>query len=488
MKINPKSEKGAITLVVLVGMLFLTVFLMSVYIKLSNKAQTSAETTKKIAEQYNNIEDAEKIYESYFANTDIIPISTKEQLEKIGSNEEMLIDGKVYTFSSDAYYTLKKDLDLGGIYNKSTDTWSGKQWIPITNEFTGTLDGLGHTITGIYLGENEETQGIFKELKGTIKNVYIKDSYKVKNMNGLLAGTNSGEIINSYYEKALIGLKVGDYVNYTPATGEYKVANGTYGTGVSTGESQEFTTDTTLKWRILSIDEETGKIELVSATAVHTLTLYGADGYNHAVDILNDLCKRLYSNNSIGAIARSINVEDINAKTTYNYIGEKNTASGGLTYGELVQLSKLDSGYRKYPNLYSKEELGKGTGFTQTLKENEGLNDGETDSANLTTYKTVTGSTDSNGTSIDPWVTNTYYGIANGVDSYFPDTCLKEMGINTAPEGLISIGTSYWLASRCIYPQDKWVRYCLRIVNSKENENYVFNCTLFYNRRRFWKW
>ena len=39
MKINPKSQKGAITLVVLVAMLFLTAFLMSMYIRIANKAR-----------------------------------------------------------------------------------------------------------------------------------------------------------------------------------------------------------------------------------------------------------------------------------------------------------------------------------------------------------------------------------------------------------------------------------------------------------------
>ena len=56
MRINPKSQKGAITLVVLVSMLFLTAFLMSMYIGIANKARTSAETTKQIAEKTINQE------------------------------------------------------------------------------------------------------------------------------------------------------------------------------------------------------------------------------------------------------------------------------------------------------------------------------------------------------------------------------------------------------------------------------------------------
>ena len=87
MKINPKSEKGAVTLVVLVSMLFLTALLISLYIEIANKAQTSAETTKQIQETYNNIENADEMYASYFSDDEIIPIYTKEQLEKIGSGE-----------------------------------------------------------------------------------------------------------------------------------------------------------------------------------------------------------------------------------------------------------------------------------------------------------------------------------------------------------------------------------------------------------------
>lgn len=55
MKEKLKSEKGAITLIVLVAMLFLTTFLMSVYINVANKARTSAETTNQIAQKYNQI-------------------------------------------------------------------------------------------------------------------------------------------------------------------------------------------------------------------------------------------------------------------------------------------------------------------------------------------------------------------------------------------------------------------------------------------------
>lgn len=215
MKINPKSEKGAITLVVLTGMLLLTVFLMSMYIQMSNRAQGTAETTKKIAQRYNNLDKAEVIYNSYFADTNIIPIYTREHLEKIGSDEQVLINSKVYTFSKDGNYVIQNDLNLGGIYDEETDTWSGEQWEPLTEEFIGTLDGLGYTIRGIYIDNAEaENQGLFSKLNGTVKNLRIVDGYlNAKTYVGAIAGWNGlttgdgtqGIIENCYSEIEVVG-------------------------------------------------------------------------------------------------------------------------------------------------------------------------------------------------------------------------------------------------------------------------------------------
>lgn len=212
MKINSKSEKGAITLIVLVAMLFLITFLMSMYISIANKAQTSAETTKQIAEKYNNLEQANDIYDSYFVDSDVIPIYTREQLEKIGSEEQITIGGKIYTFASNAYYILKNDLDLGGYYDEITGTWTASEedeWkpLPLTDSqgnqytFTGTLDGLGHTISRMYINNSESAkQGLFGTLEGTVKNLKITNSYVNGQTSGFIAGTNEGIIENCYEE------------------------------------------------------------------------------------------------------------------------------------------------------------------------------------------------------------------------------------------------------------------------------------------------
>ena len=96
MKMNPKSQKGAITLITLVTMLFLTAFLMTMYIRIANKAGISTESTAEIAKKYNNIGDMKDIYYSYFTDSNIIPITNVEQLKEIGSGKEFTINGKIH--------------------------------------------------------------------------------------------------------------------------------------------------------------------------------------------------------------------------------------------------------------------------------------------------------------------------------------------------------------------------------------------------------
>ena len=99
-------------------------------------------------------------------------------------------------------------------------------------------------------------------------------------------------------------MQVGDYVDYIPDSNTYD-GDLTY----SGTDNPEFTTEE-LSWRVLEIEDD--KLVLISEypTYENALTLYGADGYNNAVYLLNDLCKQLYSKQNI-ATARSIKIEDI---------------------------------------------------------------------------------------------------------------------------------------------------------------------------------
>lgn len=206
MKINPKSQKGAITLIVLVTMLFLTAFLMTMYIRLANKAGISAETTAEIAKRYNNIGDINNKYGELVedpSNNTIIPITNKEQLSAIGSNTYKEVNGKLYLFSKTGNYVLQDNIDLGGDA-EDEDTW----WTPLTDEFTGVLDGLGYTISGLYIDdeEAEDPQGLFGTLNGIVRNLNIENSSITGNQFvGAIAGINGEEaLIENCYNKATV--------------------------------------------------------------------------------------------------------------------------------------------------------------------------------------------------------------------------------------------------------------------------------------------
>jgi len=180
------------------------------------------------------------------------------------------------------------------------------------------------------------------------------------------------DIMNSMDQKSLAAkVKVGDYVKYTPKSGEeyttytsYKgdyegcideeydsellyqktatinvegeaTGSGTQGNGY--GE-QTFTVpeDTSdILWRVLSI--ENGKVNLVSETEMgrngvwtgdwenDTLYLSGITGYAYGEEEINEVCK-IYGYGEGAEGARSITIEDVNKIT--GYVEEEGTVDG----------------------------------------------------------------------------------------------------------------------------------------------------------------
>ena len=136
----------------------------------------------------------------------------------------------------------------------------------------------------------------------------------------IVLGTVNGETrdkrvtvkVNQYSSK----YKVGDYVNYKPALEtETDATKKTYSltsdkSGLS-GDPQTVAYESGLKWRILNINEDTGKIDIVSEPTTAKVNFYGAAGYNNGVYALNDICEQLYSNKAKGITARSINLADM---------------------------------------------------------------------------------------------------------------------------------------------------------------------------------
>ena len=86
--------------------------------------------------------------------------------------------------------------------------------------------------------------------------------------------------------------------------------------------SQAFETNTSMLWRVIN-KKDNGEVEIVAVSNVLAndgntgLYLQGQNGYINAEKVLEDLCKKLYTNTSYGT-GRSINVEDINSLTGFD--------------------------------------------------------------------------------------------------------------------------------------------------------------------------
>ena len=250
---NIKSEKGAITILVLVSVLFFVSFLVSGYMVVSNKIKGQKEIIEQTRKIYET-ETAEDAYKSFFNNDSYIPIYTAEQFRKIRSGELVNINGKIYTFGLDKTYVLMNDLptgekrgtiinpipiytaeqfrkigsgetlnindkdytfgldgtylimnniDLGAQYNAETQTWEGIAFETIgyynykqSEPFIGIIEGFNNTISGIYI----KNQSIIGHNKGTIQNIILDNGYidSECSYSGTVAGCNDGTIKNVY--------------------------------------------------------------------------------------------------------------------------------------------------------------------------------------------------------------------------------------------------------------------------------------------------
>ena len=289
----------------------------------------------------------------------------------------------------------------------------------------GTNGELENDVLKDNLNKIENISGVPEEITDSSYPLTVtvegKYSYTI-NKNGSIG---EGEVVSRE------GIKVGDYVNYTydqKTTGYSLLA-----TQSGYTSNQTVNQKSGMKWRVLNIHEN-GTVDLIGDIASTDQTIYfqGALGYNNSVYLLNDICKELYSNSTLGITARSINVEDIEDQMNETGIAARDAYTvNGVQYGK----TKTYTGnYAYYPNLYTKE---KGSGIDTTEVKTSGIKVSDIG------YTSPTTETSSKASSIT--VTQTFYSLTNISASYFKDcngnsSVIRDMLFNT--------GTQYWLASR----------------------------------------
>ena len=141
-----------------------------------------------------------------------------------------------------AHAKLMNDINLSEICGENVDGQS-VSWTPIGNEahrYTGTFDGDGHTISGLYIDSSDnDYKGLFGYLStdgnntGTVKDLSVSGSVKGDWYVGGVVGRNGGNVINCTFSGSVSGnIYVGGVVGQNGGTVE-----NCYNTGSVSGNS-----------------------------------------------------------------------------------------------------------------------------------------------------------------------------------------------------------------------------------------------------------
>ena len=211
-----------------------------------------------------------------------------------------------------------------------------------------------------------------------------------------------------------------------------------------------------LGWRVLDVDEKTGAVRLISATPTDkTLVLYGYDGYNNAVKLLDDVCSTLY-NSKLATKVQNLKIEDIQDK-----MKEKDYSKLYSEYGK----TPIQPENKKYPSILAQEKNQKVNEYEGTLdlsKQDNYINQTDVLEANSLELKiTLWGKIGETGPKV--LTADDFEGDDGKI---YSDMFCKDY--------------TYWMSSRCIYADSDRAGFIVRCVSSGG----VFANILYYSSGR----
>ena len=268
-----------------------------------------------------------------------------------------------------------EDLELRTHFSSPISHISGITLVALVVTIVVLLILAGVTITAL-LGDDgiiKKAQNAADSTNSAVQNELTGMNSLTDKMNSILNGNGGGGTTPGGDGTPQIpeGLEVGSEVTYTPTTREPYHWNAEYATSYATTSSDYTTYDINLnntgdfkitdwKWKVLSIDEATGQVELIaSAPTTGKVGLGSAQGYNNAVKLLNDACDSLYGDEAKGIEGRSVNIVDIEKYMTEEALTEAHQwtePNSNTQYGNQVS-SAYSSSNSKYPVIYAQEKL-----------------------------------------------------------------------------------------------------------------------------------
>ena len=453
--INQKEAQNGITLIALVITIIVLLILAGVSIAMltgQNGILTQAQNAKtttanKSAEEKVKLAVMAARAQSEDASLDATKLKTEIEDNYAGVAEltaggfpvNITMDGKAFTVDSYG------NVELAGSKPQMTEA-----------KIVASANGEGTDVPD----DQAEGTELYISFKASLENGTITsvtcDKGTVENKNGLyvmkitqngtyiftITGTGeTGSVksiipvkVSKYDQRA--GIKVGDYVSYTPdtATGKTydseKLKKGGY-----TGTSQQALSKDDLNWRVLRKNDD-GSIDLIGDATSNSVYFSGSLGYNNGVYLLNDICKELYSNSTHHITARSVNLEDMEKWLTDSGKTARASYSTAVKYGE----TKEYKGSNSYtPDIYGKTE---------------------DESANYYSEPTTNTYTPASGTATADNTLNakqTYYNIPINQTNYGDGA------------KVLSSSNYYWVAARYVGCNSSNASFGLRLASSSMN-------------------
>lgn len=223
-------------------------------------------------------------------------------------------------------------------------------------------------------------------------------------------------------------VNIGDYIAYTPDKAQNYVVDGT--TAGVANNSPDGVKQEELNWRVLNINED-GTIDIISDEPMSQEVYFGgALGYNNGVYLLNEICEKLYSNKSLGAVARSVKLEDIEGNMSEEGLTARDEyVTDDVAYGDSIKHKNVF-----IPEIYTKIDVD------EESEEN---------------YTSPTKSTYVSQSEVS--IKHTFYELEEIESSYFEDENVYEMLFNTK--------TGYWVGTRCTDCSSEHALFGLRAIS-----------------------